>query len=110
MDFSNDSEVIDSFKNETAEHLDKIELFLLEIEKHTSIKDQEIIHTVFRSAHTIKAGANLLNFFEIEKSAHKIENFLDLLRRNKKLSVNKDFNTLFLEIDKIRDILDKINF
>ncbi len=108
MDFSNDFDVLDSFVNETVNNIDKIEFILLRIERKKEIKNSEMINLIFRAAHSIKAGANLLNFNEIEKSAHKIENFLDELRKMNSYDINYDYNKQFFEIDKIRSLVDDI--
>ncbi len=106
MDFRRDREIILTFISETKEHLSEIEAGLLEMEKCPDDLDGELLHTMFRAAHTIKAGANLLDRQDIESLSHELEDILNLLRQGK-ISLGDDIADAFLKgIDKIREIVD----
>ena len=70
--FGNDSEVLAAYIEESAERLASLEAGLLELESSTE-PAEELLNALFRAAHSIKAGANLLNLCAIETTAHRLE-------------------------------------
>jgi two-component system chemotaxis sensor kinase CheA len=63
---------------------------------------------MFRAAHSIKAGANLLKFRNIESLSHELENTLQKLRQQK-IVLNKDIVDVFLKgIDKIEEMVNDL--
>jgi two-component system chemotaxis sensor kinase CheA len=107
MDFREDREVIDSFTSETLERLSEIEVSLLRIGEGARPFD-DVLNAVFRDAHSIKAGANLLKFKNIETLAHRLEDILDRLRVTKTLPSEEVLNAVILALDKMRDLLDDL--
>ncbi|MBF0343718.1 MAG: Hpt domain-containing protein [Nitrospirae bacterium] len=108
MDFEQDDEVIDTYIEETTERLDDIEQTILSIHCFNSQQCDELLNSVFRSAHSIKAGANLLKMKNIEVLAHSLENILQFFRQHKRVP-NKDAITdLLYGIDEIRDLVNDI--
>ncbi len=106
MDFKDDPEIVSIFIDETREHLANIELGILKLEDSEKDIDEELIHSLFRAAHSIKAGANLLELKNIESLSHGFENALQLLRQ-KKMVPNKDMVDIFLEgIDKLNELIN----
>lgn len=99
--------VLEIFIEETVDRLNSIESGLLSLEKQTGI-DEETINSVFRDAHSVKAGSNLLKLANIEELAHKLENVLEMIRRNQ-LSPNEIIVTACLEsVDKLRELVENI--
>lgn len=99
--------VLEIFIEETVDRLNSIESGLLSLEKQTGI-DEETINSVFRDAHSVKAGSNLLKLANIEELAHKLENVLEMIRRNQ-LSPNEIIVTACLEsVDKLRELIENI--
>jgi two-component system chemotaxis sensor kinase CheA len=70
--------VIDIFFEEAAELLADFEAGLLELEETTG--DVELLHRIFRAAHTIKGNAGVLGFDPIARFTHVLETLLDGLR------------------------------
>jgi two-component system chemotaxis sensor kinase CheA len=70
--------VIDIFFEEAAELLADFEAGLLELEETQG--DQELLHRIFRAAHTIKGNAAMLGFDGIARFTHALETLLDALR------------------------------
>ena len=106
MDFQKDNEIVNTFIVETREHLTEMETGILSLEGNSEYLDDELVHSMFRAAHSIKAGANLLRFSNIEASAHKLESTLQRLRQ-KKLDLNKEIVDGFLkEIDQIVEMVE----
>ena len=90
------------------EHLTEIENGILVLEKSSRNNDDELVHSMFRAAHSIKAGANLLKFRNIEALSHDLENTLQKLRQ-KKLVLNKEIVDVFLKgIDKIEEMINDL--
>ena len=110
MDFREDAEVIFTFMDETIEHLMETESGILLLEKNQAETDPTMIHAMFRAAHSIKAGANLLEFKNIEKLAHALEATLQSLLSGE-LILEEQSATLFLQgIDKIRELAENLQF
>jgi len=110
MIYQNDEEIVDIFVEETEEHLQEIEQGILAIEANREVIDEEMIHSMFRAAHSIKAGANLLKLKNIEKISHVLENCLQQIRQEN-IKLESDAVSLFLlGIDKIRELMGKLEF
>jgi len=75
-----DQELIDTYIEESREHLASIEEDLVELEKQGANRDDGLINKIFRAAHSIKGGAGFFEFKIIKELAHKLENVLDLIR------------------------------
>lgn len=75
MDFD---EIKGTFVSESSELLDKMEEALLRLENEPH--DTEAINALFRSAHTIKGSAGIVDFKRVEGFTHVAENVLDKVR------------------------------
>ena len=73
-----DPEVISYFAPEAQEYLEQLEAHLLRLEKEAS--NPEIIHQVFRTAHTLKGSAYTVGFQAICDLTHHIEDFMVAVR------------------------------
>ena len=110
MDFSQDDEIIKIFIEESRDHLAEIEDGILELENESAGKKSELVHQMFRAAHSIKAGANLLNLRNIETLAHLLESILQRLRFGEQ-QTDSDLVTTFLQgVDKIAELIDNLSF
>jgi two-component system chemotaxis sensor kinase CheA len=100
--------VVEVFMEETAERLDSIESGLLRLEQCGKICDDDTVNSIFRDAHSVKAGSNLLKLKNIEELAHKLENVLEMIR-TKQLEPTELVITAGLEaVDKLRELLASI--
>ncbi|MCP4756051.1 MAG: chemotaxis protein CheA [Proteobacteria bacterium] len=111
MDFRNDDEIVATFVEETQGHLAAIEYGILKLENDREIPDDELVHDMFRAMHSIKAGANLLEYRNIEVLSHELESFLDLLRLGKLVldgEHNETINVFLEGIDKIGELVDNL--
>jgi two-component system chemotaxis sensor kinase CheA len=109
LNFRSDREVVATFMEETAAHALEIENGLLSIEKNGFSYSDDLVNGMFRSAHSIKAGASLLDLHPVEKLAHRMENVLQLLRKR---DINPDEQTvtvLLQVIDTIRDLSEDLD-
>ncbi|MEF2231992.1 MAG: Hpt domain-containing protein [Pseudodesulfovibrio sp.] len=100
--------VLEVFLEETADRLDAVESGLLRLENDPG-ELSSVINSIFRDAHSVKAGANLLKLTNIETLAHKLENVLEMIRRHE-LRVNEGIITACLEsVDKLRELVGNID-
>lgn len=101
-------DVVHVYLEETFERLDSIESDLMTLEESDTC-EPNLINSIFRNAHSIKAGANLLKLRTIEELAHKLENVLEMIRQHK-LNTNKMVVTASLEaVDKLRELVENID-
>jgi two-component system chemotaxis sensor kinase CheA len=77
---SQDDEILQSFIDESREHLADIENNLLTVEERGADIDEDLVNRVFRAAHSIKGGAGFMGLETIKNLAHKIENVLGMIR------------------------------
>ena len=77
-DFIQDAVLINGFIEEAFEHLEAIEVRVLDLEQHPD--DPDIINNIFRPFHVIKGVSGFLNLRSINKLAHITENMLDDVR------------------------------
>jgi two-component system chemotaxis sensor kinase CheA len=80
MDFLQDQELLSGFVEEATEHLESIEINVLNLEDTPG--DLEIINNIFRPFHTIKGVSGFLNLKNIQTVAHSTENLLDDVRNS----------------------------
>lgn len=101
-------DVLEVFLEETAERLNAIETGLLKLEGCGDACDPDIINSIFRDAHSVKAGSNLLELEQVEKLSHKLENVLEMIRKDK-LKPDEMIITASLEsVDKLRELVENI--
>ena len=111
-DFLQDKELLGGFIEEAFEHLENIEVGILDLEQHPD--DLDIINNIFRPFHTIKGVAGFLNLKKINQLAHTAENLLDDVRNGKRsmdsevidvvLNVGDFLRTM---VQNIKDVLEK---
>jgi len=106
-DFMKDSDLLSGFISEAFEHLEAIELNVLELEQ--SPNDQEIINNIFRPFHTIKGVSGFLNLMTINRLAHATENLLDDVR-NGTLTMNSGIIDIVLGVgDFLRTMIQNLS-
>lgn len=99
--------VLEVYLEETEERLDSIESGLLTLEDSKTC-DPNLVNSIFRDAHSVKAGANLLKLPTIEDLSHKLENVLEMIRRCE-LEASEMVITACLEsVDKLRELVENI--
>lgn len=75
------------FTQESIEIINHLNENLLELEKNTD--EQELIHAIFRDAHTLKGMAATMGFFNIQEMCQGIEEvFEDIRQGNSKISIS----------------------
>ncbi|MCU0578276.1 MAG: chemotaxis protein CheA [Desulfobacterota bacterium] len=89
-----DQDLLRDFISEGLEHLDTIEVNLINLEQAPG--DQETINAIFRPFHTLKGVSGFLNLQDIHRFSHAVESLLDDAR-NEKLSIDQDIIDFILE-------------
>lgn len=108
MDFSQDQEVLEAFIEETGERLNELESGILRLEQQRGDVGVELLNSIFRAAHSVKAGAGLLKLRSIEKLAHWLENILGKVRTGE-VDVDGDLITALLEgVDSLRALTESV--
>ncbi len=79
--FEIDDKLLEDFLSDATDQLDAIDTGLIGLEHHP--EDHELIDSVFRGFHTMKSGASIMGFQEIERVSHIVESILDEMRASK---------------------------
>jgi two-component system chemotaxis sensor kinase CheA len=98
-DFDRDA-VLASFLVESEEGLDVMEQALMQMESSPS--DPELLHTIFRVAHSIKGNATSLELKDLAGFAHVVEDLLDVLREQQALPSADLISLLLKAVDELR--------
>ncbi|MBI9110832.1 Hpt domain-containing protein [Maridesulfovibrio ferrireducens] len=100
--------LLDIFQEETLERLDSLESGLLTLEKNTENGSHELINSIFRDAHSVKAGSNLLKLRNIEELSHTLENMLELIRSTDLVPTELMITASLEAVDKLRGLAENI--
>lgn len=100
--------VLAIFQEEASDRLVSIEAGLLALEGDARFATDELVHAIFRDAHSIKAGANLLGLRNIERLAHRLENILDTVRKKELAADGKVVTALLAALDAIAAMVEDI--
>src|SRR3954470_11538011 len=99
MDFDRDA-VLAAFLAEAEEGLASMEQALIALERGSA--EPEVLHDIFRVAHTIKGNAAALELAPLVTFAHEVEDLLESLRRQD-IAVTEDVISLLLAaVDELR--------
>ena len=93
-----------NFLDEAEEYFDRMESSLLGL-ADTAVDPQKV-DPILRSAHSIKGGAAMMSFNILSQVAHRIEDFLKILRvRYAADSIDVEVETLLLQsVDSLRHL------
>lgn len=103
-----DDEILQSFVEESQEHLADIENDMLLIEQGGAEIDEELVNKVFRAAHSIKGGAGFMGLDRVKELSHKIENVLGMIRSREIVPNSEVVNICLLAFDKLREMIGHI--
>ena len=93
------------FFEESLEGLDVMEAALLALDEGGG--DAELIHRIFRSAHSIKGGAATFGFPEMAAFTHEAESLLDELRDGRRAIDGPIIELLLRTVDCLRGMFDR---
>ena len=98
-----DAEVISYFAPEAQEYMESLETDLLRVDKDAANPD--IIHQLFRTAHTLKGSAYTVGFQSIGDLTHHIEDFMGAVREGRLTFLPGHTDVLLRAIDVIRALM-----
>lgn len=99
--------LINSFKTEQAEHVQKINQGLLALEKSPA-NQQELLKEIFREAHSLKGAARAVGLTTIESLGHALEEVL-LGAKEGRLSFSAElFDLLYQALDAVEAVLVRV--
>jgi two-component system chemotaxis sensor kinase CheA len=94
----------ETFFQEAAEHLDTMESALLSLRAGQA--DGETLNAIFRSAHSIKAGAATFGFEAATRFTHVLESLLDRMRNGEIDASTPLVEMLLRAVDVLRSLID----
>lgn len=100
------NQYLEVFIEESKEHLQMCSEQLLELEKNP--EDLSIVNEIFRAAHTLKGMSATMGYEDLANLTHKMENVLDAIRNEKITLTPETFDTLFLAVDYLEEIVYSI--
>jgi two-component system chemotaxis sensor kinase CheA len=92
------------FFEESFEGLEAMETALLELSRGSD--DQELIHLIFRAAHSIKGGSGTFGFTAVAEFTHVMETLLDEMREGQREVDGAALNLLLESGDVLRGMLE----
>ena len=91
------------FFEESFEGLSTMESALLDLTQGDG--DPELIHLIFRAAHSIKGGSGTFGFTAVANFTHVMETLLDQMRDGQREVTGEALNLLLESVDVLRDML-----
>lgn len=99
-----DQQVRLDFLSEAEEYFDNLESILMSLDSQGA--EPSLLDTAMRAAHSLKGGAAMMHFVPLSNIAHRLEDFLKILRVRKDDSlVDREVTTLLLRsVDCLREV------
>ncbi|MGY3039496.1 two-component system chemotaxis sensor kinase CheA [Rhodanobacter sp. TND4EL1] len=92
-----------TFFEESLEGLDAMEAALLALDSGST--DAELVHTIFRAAHSIKGGAATFGFADVAAFTHVAESLLEEVRSERRAVDDTLIDVLLRSVDGLRAML-----
>ena len=102
-----DPEITGDFISEAQEHFDVVEENLMVLENEPA--NEEAISAVFRAFHTIKGTTSFLGLTPISELAHKAENLLDEVRKERLFFKGKVVEATFNAQDMLKKMIEDLS-
>lgn len=98
--------LIESFKTEQTEHVQKINQGLLALEKGPDASQkQELLKEIFREAHSLKGSARAVGMTTAESIGHTMEEILLQAKDGRRELTPEDFDLLYQALDSVELVL-----
>ena len=101
-------EILQSYLEESLEHLADIENDFLAIEAAGADIDEELVNKVYRAAHSIKGGAGFMGLDNIKDLTHEMENILGKIRSMDLVPNPEIVNILLIASDTVRNMINDV--
>ena len=92
-----------TFFEESREGLEAMEAGLLSLEQGS--RDDDLINSIFRAAHSIKGGAATFGFEAVASFTHLLETLLDEFRSGKRALDAESIDAMLASVDVLRELL-----
>ncbi|MGL6340807.1 MAG: hybrid sensor histidine kinase/response regulator [Waterburya sp.] len=101
-----DQQVRIDFLEEAEEYFNSLESLLMDLDSQGA--EPSLLDTAMRAAHSLKGGAAMMRFMPLSQIAHRLEDFLKILRVRKDNSlVDQEVTSLLLRgVDCLREVRD----
>ncbi len=102
-------QLIDSFKTEQAEHVQKINQGLLALEANPTDEEQQaLLADIFREAHSLKGAARAVGLSTIENLGHSIEDVLLTAKEGRLAFTPELFDLLYQALDAVGLLMQQL--
>jgi len=102
-------QLIDSFKAEQKEHIQKITEGLLALEKDPPAEEhQELVKEIFREAHSLKGAARAVGLTTIEGLGHSMEDILLAAKEGRLEFSGEVFDLLYQGLDAVEEMMGRV--
>ena len=98
-------EILNIFRSETEEIIQKMNNNLLQLE--TSPNNKELLVYLFRDAHSLKGAARMIGFNNIQRLAHKAEDVLGMAKENKIVINREIIDALYRSTDLLSELIQE---
>lgn len=100
------ADFLPDFLTEAGEIIDTLDEELVRLEEAGA--DTDLLNEIFRAAHTLKGTSGFLGFGQMADLTHKMENVLDLLRKEELTLTQGIMDVVLRGVDRIKVLLDDI--
>lgn len=100
------NQYLDIFVEESREHLQQLNISLLELEKDT--KNKDVLNEIFRVAHTLKGMSGTMGYTKMQTLTHDMEDVLDALRNERMFADSGMVDVLFRCLDALETYVNNI--
>ncbi|NLB78384.1 MAG: chemotaxis protein CheA [Clostridiaceae bacterium] len=100
------NQYLDIFIEESREHLQQLNVSLLELEKDN--RNKEVLDEVFRVAHTLKGMSGTMGYTKMQTLTHRMEDVLDALRNDRFIADSNMVDVLFKCLDALETYVNTI--
>ncbi len=101
-----DPELLAGFLDETRDQLGLVADQLVQLERQPDNKP--IVEAIFRTAHSIKGNSAFFGFMTAKNLAHRLENLLDAVRKDKLVADREVISCLLAGLDHLGDLFEQI--
>ncbi len=100
-----DQELRAEFIDESVEELDQVSGLMVDLESNPD--DKDLLEPIFRAVHSIKGNSAYFGALKTKSLAHKMEDVLDLLRKDALSATGDIVDVLLRGVDQLQLMLDR---
>ncbi|MGE6631421.1 chemotaxis protein CheW [Bacillus sp. NPDC077027] len=100
------NQYLDIFLDESRENLQSCNEKLLELEKNPT--DLQLVHDIFRAAHTLKGMSATMGFDDMAHLTHHLENMFDAIRNEQMVVTPESMDIMFEALDHLEAMVQSI--